>query len=281
MMNRFLEGLKNYLLSDGVDLVRSISIVLLGYMVIKIFIRYLKKRVNKSKRVEKTIPNFIISIVNIALTGILVIYALTLCGVSPDAVVTIASVFSLGISLALQDTISSLANGIIIIVTKPFVEGEYCLIGSIEGTVVSISMFNTVLKTADGMMITLPNSNVTKNEITNYSRLPTRRIVFDIPVGYNTDVDQLKKVVLDVVNSNENILKEPAPYVALLSYGDSNLNFSLRAWTTTSIYWDVRFKVIEDILQALRKANISIDYNQYDIHIKDINGLVKGGEKHE
>lgn len=268
-MNEFLKSIKDYFLSGGVDLVRGITIILAGFMIIRLFIRFLKRNLYKKKNVDKTLPNFIISLVNIALIFILVIYALVLLGVTPDSIVTIFSVFSLGVSLALQDTITSLANGIIIIVTKPFVEGEYVSFSGTEGTVVSISMFNTVLKTFDGMMVTIPNSTITSENVKNYSRLPTRRIDILVPVGYGTDIELLHKVIDEVLATQTKILSEPAPQLVLKDYGDSNLNYSLRAWVPTEVFWDIYFALTESILLALRKADISIDYNQYDVHIKD------------
>lgn len=283
-MNEFLKSIKDYFLSGGVDLVRGITIILAGFMIIRLFIRFLKRNLYKKKNVDKTLPNFIISLVNIALIGILVIYALVLLGVTPDSIVTIFSVFSLGVSLALQDTITSLANGIIIVVTKPFVEGEYVSFSGTEGTVVSISMFNTVLKTFDGMMVTIPNSTITSENVKNYSRLPTRRIDILIPVGYGTDISLLHSVIDGVLATQEKILSEPAPQLVLKDYGDSNLNYSLRVWVSTEIYWDIYFALTEKILLALREANISIDYNQYDVHIKDDSReeiIVKKEDKHE
>ena len=283
-MNEFLKSIKDYFLSGGVDLVRGITIILAGFMIIRLFIRFLKRNLYKKKNVDKTLPNFIISLVNIALIGILVIYALVLLGVTPDSIVTIFSVFSLGVSLALQDTITSLANGIIIVVTKPFVEGEYVSFSGTEGTVVSISMFNTVLKTFDGMMVTIPNSTITSENVKNYSRLPTRRIDILIPVGYGTDISLLHSVIDGVLATQEKILSEPAPQLVLKDYGDSNLNYSLRVWVSTEIYWDIYFALTEKILLALREANISIDYNQYDVHIKDDSReeiIVKKEDKHD
>lgn len=278
-MHDFLNKLNDYFRGEGVALVRGITIVLLGYMIIKAIIKTLKKSLNRSQTIEKTLPNFFISLLNIILMACLVIYALTLVGVSSDSVVTIASVFSLGVSLALQDTISSLANGIIIIVTKPFVEGEFVSIDGADGTIVSISMFNTVLKTARGQMITLPNSSITKNNVTNYTRLPTRRIDIQIPVSYRSKTEEVKKTVLEVVANQKGILRDPAPTVRLDSLGDSNLNYILKCWVPGDIYWDTIFDLNEKILDALNDANISIDYQQCDIRIKEFPNMGKENEK--
>lgn len=268
-MEEFIQDLNNYISNDGVTLVKSITIVLLGYLLIKIFIKFLKYSLLKTGFKEKTLANFIISLVNFGLILILIIYSLTLVGVSPDSVVTIASVFSLGLSLALQDTISSFANGIIIIMSKPFVEGEYVEVNGISGTVTSISMFHTTLTSSSGQMITIPNSEATSSNVINYSRYPTRRIDMEIPVSYNSKIDDVKKVVLEVVNNQKGVLKSPKPMIRLNEYGDSNLNFILKLWVTCDIYWDTKYDLNEKILIALDEAGIEIDYQKYDINISN------------
>ena len=268
-MTEFIENIKNYFLNDGVTLVKGITIVLFGFLVIKMLVRILKKSLNRSKKIEKTLPNFVISLIHIGLMAVLVFYALTLVGVSPDSVVTVASILSLGISLAMQDTISSLANGIIIIMTKPFVEGEYVEVNGVDGSVVSISMFNTVLKNANGQMITIPNSNVTTNEVINYSRLPARRLDIRVPVAYGTKIEDVKKVLLGVVEKQPGIMKEPTPMCRIESYGEYNLNYLLRVWVTTDIYWDTLWDLNEKVIDALMEAKITKNYDQVDVRLKN------------
>ncbi len=277
-MKDFIEKMNYYFLHDGVKLARGVTIVLLGYIIIKIVIKILKKSVLHLKPSERTLSNFFISLINIVLMACLVVFALTLVGVSADAVVTIASVFSLGVSLALEGTISSLANGIIIVVTKPFVEGEFVSLNGVDGTVVSISMFNTTLKTADGLMITIPNSSAINSSVKNYSRYPTRRVDIEVPVSYETSTEQLKQVVLDVVKEQKGILSNPSPAIRMNEYGDSNLIFVLKVWVSNDIYWDTKFDLTEKIFDALNKANISIDYNRYEISMRE-NKNFKKGEK--
>ena len=274
-MTEFIENIKNYFLNDGVTLVKGITIVLFGFLVIKMLVRILKKSLNRSKKIEKTLPNFVISLIHIGLMAVLVFYALTLVGVSPDSVVTVASILSLGISLAMQDTISSLANGIIIIMTKPFVEGEYVEVNGVDGSVVSISMFNTVLKNANGQMITIPNSNVTTNEVINYSRLPARRLDIRVPVAYGTKIEDVKKVLLGVVDKQPGIMKEPTPMCRIESYGEYNLNYLLRVWVTTDIYWDTLWDLNEKVIDALMEAKITKNYDQVDVRLK--NSSQEGG----
>lgn len=277
-MEEFIQNLNNYFTNEGVTLVKSITIVLIGFLLIKGFIKILRYSLIKTGVKEKTLANFVISLINVALILVLVIYALTLAGVSAESVVTIASVFSLGLSLALQDTIASFANGIIIIISKPFVEGEYVEVNGIGGTITSISMFHTTLTTPAGQMITVPNSSVTTSNVINYSRYPTRRLDMEIPVSYNSKTEHVKKVVMEVVNKQPGILNSPAPSIRLTSYGDSNLNYTLKVWVTCDIYWDTVFDLNEKVLDALIDAGINIDYTKYDVNINNFPTKEEKGE---
>ncbi len=258
----------DFINTTGVEIARSIVVILIGYMLIKILVTLLKKAVNRNKLADKTMANFVIGMVHVILMVVLVIGVLSMFGITTENVVTFASVLSLGISLAMQDVLTSLANGIIVVTTKPFAEGEFVSIGGTDGTVVSITMFATRLKTANGQLVSVPNTVVASSNITNYSRLPIRRVCIDVPVGYGSKTEQVKEVIMGVVNKQEGVLKNPAPSCRLAEFGDSNLVFGVKCWVAGGIYWDTLFDLNEKILDALIDAKISIDYNQLDVHIK-------------
>ena len=265
-----------FLKTDGVTLAKNIAIILALYMLIKVIIRNMKKAVNTNNAVEKTIPNFAISLLDIGLTVALFVYMLnSVFGVSTDSVVTIASVLTLGVSLALQDTIASLANGVIIVSSKPFVEGEYVDVNGISGTVVQVTLFNTVLKTFDGLMVTAPNTMITKNAVTNFSRLPTRRIDIEIPVSYDVDKKLLEETVMSIVEKDSNILPDPKANFVLISYNDKALVYSLRVWVSNALYWDVKFDLNSKILFALKESGIRVDNTQIKIALTN----EQGGDK--
>jgi small conductance mechanosensitive channel len=128
------------------------------------------------------------------------------------------------------------------------------------------------LKTADGLLVTLPNKIATNNPIKNLSRMPLRRFDLIIPVSYGTDIKMLETEILNLVKKEKLALKDPQPSIRLLEYGDSNLNFKLMVWGKGSDYWALRYNLTEAVYAKLNELNISIDYNQLDLHIKDING---------
>ena len=182
-MKDIIQVILDYFKTGGVTLVRSLTLILLGYIFIQTIIRTLKRVVNKT-HIDKTLPNFLISLFNIILIVILVIMILRMLNVSIDSIFTIASVITLAISLALQDILKSFANGLIIILTKPFLEGDLIEINDVQGIVYSITMFNTTLKTPDGQMIVIPNLEVTTNNVKNFFFFFIRRIDITVAIGY-------------------------------------------------------------------------------------------------
>lgn len=267
-MEELLNNIGHFFTTTGVEVAKAVTVVLLGYLLIQLIMGIIKHAVTKSNTKDKTMVNFLLGTIRFVLFVILIILVLTMAGVSTDNVVTFASVISLGVSLALQDVLTNLASGFLVVTTKPFVEGEFISVDGVDGTVISISIFHTKLKTPNGQMIIVSNHTASVNNVINYSRLPTRRIVINVPVSYKTEVAEVKSLILDLAKSHPNMVKDPAPDCRLAEYGDSNLIFTLKCWVAASKYWDTLFDLNESILEKLREAKIDIDYDQFDIHIK-------------
>jgi small conductance mechanosensitive channel len=173
----------------------------------------------------------------------------------------------LAVSLGLQTTLSSLTNGIVLIFTKPFVAGDYVDIGGAAGTVKEIKLFSVKIVTPDNITVIVPNSTVLSSVIINYSRLPIRRLDLVVPVSYGADIAKVKQVVLDIVNADARVQKNPEPFFRLTEYGASSLNFTLRVWTLTGEFWNVKFDVMEKIVEAFRANGLEIPFNQLDVHV--------------
>lgn len=265
-MKDIIQVILDYFKTGGVTLVRSLTLILLGYIFIQTIIRTLKRVVNKT-HIDKTLPNFLISLFNIILIVILVIMILRMLNVSIDSIFTIASVITLAISLALQDILKSFANGLIIILTKPFLEGDLIEINDVQGIVYSITMFNTTLKTPDGQMIVIPNLEVTTNNVKNFSKFPIRRIDITVPISYKANYKFVNDILLQVLENHTKILKDPSPITRINDFGDSNINFLLRCYVLNENYFDVKNNLNELIYGVLKRNNISIDYNQVDVRV--------------
>ncbi len=241
-------------------------VLLLGLVVMKILLSIFRKAINRS-HLKGTAGNFLISLIKTALIVLYVIILLSMLGVDTTSLVAIFSVLTLAISLAVQGVISNLASGIMLIVTKPFEEGDFVDIGGACGTVVHIHITCTKIKTGDNKIITLPNSTVTSSNVTNYSAEPTRRVDLTFSVAYGSDVEQVKRLILDVISKHEKILADPAPMVRLTEHGASSLDFVTRVWVNQADYWPVSFDLKEQVLAAFEANGISVPFPQMDVHV--------------
>ena len=251
----------------------ALVILAVGLLLIAVVTKAVQKSTTKSRKIDNAAASFVTSVVSlVAYVGLMLVIIGTL-GFSTESIITAFSSVMLAIALGLQNTLASLANGILLIFTKPFQAGDYVDIGGTSGTVKEIKLFSVKIVTPDNLTIVIPNNTVFGSTIINYSKMPLRRIDIVLPVSYDVDVAKLKELVNGLIAKDTRIAKDPAPFFRLTEYGESSLNFTLRAWTNTSIYWDVRFDLMEGILEALRENGVEIPFNQLDVHVKS-NGEV-------
>jgi len=240
---------------------------ILGLFLVRALLRFLARGLRRS-RLGGAAGDFMVSVARVLLWTLYVIILLTTLGVPTTGLLAMLSAFALAISLALQSTFSNVAAGIILVMTKPFAEGDFVQIGEVSGEVETITVFNTKLKTPDNKVIVLPNGTVTVGNIVNYNAKAIRRLALDFSVGYGTDVTAVRRTVLAHVENYPLILRDPAPVVVVTDLGESALQISLRVWLPTNAFWDVKFALAEGVYHALLAAGIEIPYAQLDVHIK-------------
>ena len=261
---------KDTALSNWHNILKLVLFVILGAVVIKVALHIVRRAVNDDKsKIKGAAGNFLVSVIKSALVALYAIIVLSMLGVDTTSLVAIFSVLTLAISLAVQNIIANFASGIMLVTSKPFEEGDYVEIDGSAGTVESISMSHTKLRTGDNKIIILPNGNVTDSTIVNYSARETRRLDLIFGVAYGSDIEKVKRVLLSLVESHEKILKDPAPLVRLKEHGDSSLNFMVRAWVNKSDYWTVTFDLNEQVIAAFEENNIEIPFNQLDVNIRN------------
>ena len=200
---------------------------------------------------------------------VLVIVLVSSLGFSTAGIIAAFSAVALAIALALKDSLASLANGVIIIFTKPFKKGDYIAIGGLDGLVQDIRLFNTKILTYSNEEIIVPNSEVLGSKLINYSAMPLRRVVFDVPVPYGVDVTEVKAMLLDAVAAYKYTVTTPAPSVVLADYGESTLKFSVRAWGLTENYWDLYYDLREIALNTLTEHGIEKPFNRLEVKLRD------------
>lgn len=271
-MNEFWEQVEAavwaFFSGPGKAIAWALAILFVGLLLIAVITKAVQKNAMKNRKIDNSAASFVTSVVSlIAYVGLLFIIIGTL-GFSTENIIAAFSSVMLAIALGLQNTLASLANGILLIFSKPFQAGDYVDIGGTSGTVKEIKLFSVKIVTPDNLTIVIPNNTVFGSTIINYSKMPLRRIDILLPVSYDVDVEKLKSLVNEYVAKDPRIVKEPRPFFRLTEYGRGSLHFTLRAWTNSSIYWDVRFDLLEGILALLRQNGMEIPFEQLDVHVR-------------
>lgn len=265
------EVIKTYVPTVGLTVLEIVAALMLGIAIIRVIMRLVRSFLLRS-RLENSIASFLLSILNALLYVILLAVIMSLLNIPLTTFAVVLSAAGLAISLALQNSLSNLANGFVLISTKPFKEGDYVEIGGVEGTVKSIKMMNTKIMTVDNKVITVPNSTITGSNVVNYSAQETRRVDMTFGVSYASDVEEVKRIILGVIADNPAIMTTPEPFVRLQEQAASSLNFRVKVWTASSDYWNVYYYLNEEVLKAFRREGVEIPFNQLDVNIRKSEG---------
>lgn len=249
-----------------IDILVGLIVLVLGFRIIAWLEKKLKKEYSFSK-LDKTAKSFIVSFIVISLKILLIFVVLTIVGVPAASLITVIGSCAVAIGLALQGGLSNIAGGLMILIFKPFQVGDYIKANDLEGTVKSITMFYTTITTADNKVIQLPNGNLTASNIINYNANSTRRVDLEVCVSYDSDIEVVKKILSNIIDKNEKILKDDRNLIRLIKHDSSSLNFTIRSWVKTEDYWDVYFDLMENIKKSFDENCIKIPFPQMDVHI--------------
>ncbi|EKF9138810.1 TPA: small-conductance mechanosensitive channel MscS [Vibrio cholerae] len=269
-VNTWLTNNSDLLIQYGVNVISAILILFIGNLVVK-GVAGSVANVLKKKEMDKAVVDFIHGLVRYTLFIIVLIAALSRIGVQTASVVAVIGAAGLAVGLALQGSLSNFAAGVLIVAFRPFKSGDYVEIGGVAGSVDSIQIFQTVLKSPDNKMVVVPNSAVIGGAITNYSRHETRRVDMVIGVSYKSDLQKTKRVLRETLEKDPRILKDPDIRIGVLALADSSINFVVRPWCKTADYWDVYYDSMQAIKEALDANGIEIPFPQMDVHLNKIN----------
>lgn len=265
-----LEQIKEFILTNGVDLainfLKALVILIVGLQVI----RFLSKSFNKiltKRNVDESLKPFLKSLFYNILFILLILSVLSTVGIQMTSFVAILGAAGLAVGLSLQGTLQNFAGGVIILTIKPFKIGDFIEAQGFAGTVKAIYIFNTVLNTPDNKRIVIPNGKLSNESVTNYSAEDTRRVDMVFGIGYGDDIKKAKEVLERIVKSDERVLEEPAYSIKVASLGDSSVNFNVRPWVKTDDYWGLYWDFQERVKLEFDKEGISIPFPQRDVHI--------------
>ena len=264
-----MEKILNWLSDTGIAALNRalpfLLILLAGTIVIKIITKIVNKMLGKSK-LEKAAHGLIRSLIRTVLYILLFLMLASSLGIDVTGVLALASVATLAISLALQDLLGNLVGGFTLLYTHPFSSGDYVEIAGQSGTVKEIGMTYTKLLTPDNKLSQIPNSSVVSSEIINYSCTGTRRVEVTISASYNAPVDKVIEALKEAATV-EGILNDPAIFAAVTGYGDHAINYVVRVWCPTDLYWDVYNGTTYNIKKIFDREGIEMTYPHLNVHL--------------
>lgn len=249
-----------------VNLVTAAIIFIAGWWLAK-QIKKLITNLMLKKNVDSMLISFTGNVVYVTLLAFVIIAALGKLGVQTTSIIAVLGAAGLAIGLALQGSLSNFASGIMIIVFRPFTVGDFVEAGGVAGIVEGIHFFSTQMRTGDNKAIIVPNSNITSNNITNYSAKEQRRVDLTFGIGYGDDLKMAKQILQQIVEQDERVLKDPEPIIAVSELGDSSVNIIVRPWVKTDDYWNVYWDMTEKVKLRFDAENISIPFPQRDVHL--------------
>lgn len=267
VIEQFLEQLPEKAFHLGLRVVLAALAFLIGVQLIRLLRSVLKKTLKRS-RVDESAVRFIDSFVKFGLYFVLILMIASGLGVDAASILALLGSASVAVGLAVQGGLSNLVGGLLLLVLKPFVAGEYIMDASgNEGTVEVVDVFYTQLITPDNKIVVLPNGNLANGTIINYTRCRERRI--DIPVGiaYSENIQKARGVLENVIRQEAGVIEEKEIRVFVDSLGESSINLNVRCWAHQEKYWDTKWHLTEQIKYALDEAGISIPFPQVDVHV--------------
>ena len=256
-----------YVIPWGLNILFAILIFIIGKYLVGVITRLVKKLMEKA-HVDKILVNFIGSIIKTVLLLFVVIAALDQLGVNTTSLIALIGAAGLAIGLALQGSLQNLASGVMLIVFRPFRDGDFVEAGGTMGVVEEIGIFTTKMRTGDNKEVIVPNGQIFGGIIINYSKRDTRRVDMVFGIGYGDDIRKAKGVIEGIISADERILKDPAPLIAVGELADSSVNFNVRPWVKSGDYWGVYFDLNEKIKMAFDENGISIPFPQMDVHLE-------------
>lgn len=259
---------------DWLQLLETWGLKLLAAAIIFLVGKWLARRLSAGlervlgrAHVDATLSGFLRRVSYAVMLVLVIITALSAIGVPTTSMFALLGAAGLAVGLALKDSLSNIASGVMLIVLRPFRVGDHVIAAGQEGVVLEVRVFQTRLRAFDQRVIVLPNSEVTTAPIINYSSLPTRRMEIAVGVGYDDDLKRAQQILLDVARSNPLVLDDPAPFVQVDSLGESSIALKLFAYAKNSDFGDAKSQVTEAVRTEIIGNGLNLPYPQRDLHV--------------
>ena len=269
--DKVLDTVIEYAIRFGKNILIALIVYFIASRLIKWVLKLTTKALNKGK-IEPIVVKFIYSIIKVGLYVLLFIAIVSILGIPTTTFVTLFGTVTLSVGLALQGSLANFAGGVLILIFKPFKVGDYIVACGDEGTVVGIDVFYTKLATVDNKMIVIPNGTLANSSVKNVSAMDIRRVDVQVGISYESDITAAKKVLMGIIDKNDNIIRDKPVNVFVASLDASQVTLETRVWVSADKYWDTKWAFTEQYKLALDEAGIEIPFNQLSVTIKNTQG---------
>lgn len=263
----YTEKAVDLILTFGPKLIGAIITLIIGWWIIKIIQKTLRKTFEK-KEIEPSLRGFLNSMIGILLKTMLLVSVVGMVGVEMTSFIAILGAAGLAVGMALSGTLQNFAGGVMILLFKPFKTGDFIDAQGHKGIVNEIQIFNTILKTPDNKTIIIPNGGLSTSSMVNFSTEANRRVDFVFGIAYGDDVDKAKSVLRKLIDADSRIHKDPEPFIAVSELADSSVNLVVRVWSEATNYWGIFFDLTENVYKTFEKEGINIPFPQMDVHLQ-------------
>ena len=265
----FVNSVVSWATTSGIRLVIAILILIITFKIINVVVNKIFKKLLEQGKLDVTLTKTLGYAAKVGLKILVVVCLIGYVGIETSGLSAIIASLGVCVGLAVNGTLSNLAGGVMILITRPFKLGDYILAQGHEGTIDEIKICYTKMVTPDNKVIYLPNSGLSTGSIVNLSEKELRRVDFDFSVAGN-DPEKVKEVLLGVCEKEELVMNDPAPFARISDYGAGNgMKITMRAWCKGSDYWDVYFKLLAEAQKEFEAEGITVPFNQLDVHIKN------------
>ena len=249
------------------SILSAVLTLVICFIFIKIVTAAVNKALGKSKKLDATLRGFVTSAIKAILWVLALIIVTNALGINTSALVALLSVAGLALSLSVQTILSNLFSGLTLLITKPFTAGDFVEVAGKSGLIKTVGLFYTQMDTLDNVAVSIPNSDVTASSVNNYSREELRRVDRTFTTSYECTTDEVKAAIADAIAKDSRILQDPAPFVRLLDYKGSTVEYVVRVWCKGPDYWSVYFDLNENVRESFAAHGVKFSYEHVNVHL--------------
>ena len=261
---------EQYVGKANAEMISSFLPPIITLIVCLLFIKFIKKfvkRIISKSKLRKGLHTFVEKTISVILYSIMVLIIADMLNIPITSLLAAFSVVGLAASLAVQDVLSNLVSGVVVLATHPFKTGDWVDVAGVSGTIKEVNFNHTVINTLDNKIVRVPNKEVVSATIVNYTENKYRRLCLSFDVSYDAPVKKVLDVLTSMINEAPYVIKDREIFVKLTAYKDSSIEYTVRVWTSSEKYWDLNFYLLEKVKELFDENEIDIPYNQLDVHV--------------